>query len=529
MLLVTTLGGLVRLTNLTAKPPWTDEFATLVFSLGNDYQSVPLDQVMAIETLLQPLRPNLQAGVSDVISLLLHQDNHPPLYFVLVHLWLKVFPYHDLEGFLWLSRLLPVIFGTLAIPSIFFLVRSTFGSLKVANLTAMFMAFSPYAVFLSQEARHYTMAILFVIFSLACLLRSLQEVSQKKSFSTWLVFVWVGVNSLGLTVHYFFAITLVAEVLTLFLFYLREGLPIPAIKRFFAVFLGTATTGIVWVLFVIPASYGQSMTTWIQQDNSNLFSLIKPVFQLAAAWITMLYLLPIESPFVGVIIVSLLLMFLFLCWIMPRLRLGIRRGLQNYPLLYKTNISFIFCAIALFFLLTYFVGIDITRGARYSFVYFPAVIILLGVALASSGASLKDLILVSVVTFCSALTIVFNLGYQKYYRPDLLLPILESNSRPGVVKVIAIPYKSIVQIGELMGLAWVLDKEQSLLDTQFLFWDHVPLPTSLATIKSDFDLWLIDSNTPPPTIPNCRLTLDPLPSVNGYPFFIYQCHNSSVE
>jgi len=524
LLLVTIVGGVLRLTNLTAKPPWTDEFATMVFSLGNDYQSIPLDQIISLETLLQPLQANLQAKVSDIISLVVHQDNHPPLFFVLAHLWLKLFPSTDLESFLWASRLLPALFGTLSIPSIYLVIRWTWGSLLMADLTAMLMAFSPYSVFLSQEARQYSLAILLVIFSLGCLLIAIKETIQKKNFSWWLVFFWISINSLGLMVHYFFTLTLVAEVLSLSIFYLRHKLPLPAIKRLFFVFLLTATTGLVWAGLFIPSSYGQNMTTWIYRDNSDLFSLIKPLFQILAAWITMLCLLPVESPFLPIILFSGLLMLFFFCWIIPRLYKGIKKGLMVYPLLVEVTLSFIFCSIAIFFLLTYFVGIDITRGARYSFVYFPAVIILLGVALSFYSSVKKDLIVVALVGFCSAITVVFNLGYDKYYRPDLFLPILESNSPPGVVRVIATPYKSLVQIGEMMGIAWVLETNKTLLNTQFLFWNHLPLSESLAGVGSNFDLWLINFETPLPTLPNCQSSSVSPSSVNGYTFSKYRCY-----
>lgn len=36
----------LRLTNLDGKPPWTDEFSTLVFILGNSFQDVPLDRAI---------------------------------------------------------------------------------------------------------------------------------------------------------------------------------------------------------------------------------------------------------------------------------------------------------------------------------------------------------------------------------------------------------------------------------------------------------------------------------------------------
>ena len=75
------IGGVLRFTNLDAKPPWTDEFATMVFSLGNDFRSVPLNQVISLDTLLQPLRVSGDVGIGNVVSLLLQEDNPPPLGF----------------------------------------------------------------------------------------------------------------------------------------------------------------------------------------------------------------------------------------------------------------------------------------------------------------------------------------------------------------------------------------------------------------------------------------------------------------
>jgi len=54
------IGTGLRFTHLTSKPPWTDEFATLVFSLGNSFRTVPLEQAITLNTLLMPLRPNLR-------------------------------------------------------------------------------------------------------------------------------------------------------------------------------------------------------------------------------------------------------------------------------------------------------------------------------------------------------------------------------------------------------------------------------------------------------------------------------------
>src|SRR4028119_1759402 len=113
------IGAGLRFTQLAGKSPWTDEFATLVFSLGNSYQTVPLDQAISLETLLQPLQPNNSAGASAVIHHLVTEDHHPPLYFVLAHWWMQLFPTSGEYISLWVARSLPALLGVASIPAVY--------------------------------------------------------------------------------------------------------------------------------------------------------------------------------------------------------------------------------------------------------------------------------------------------------------------------------------------------------------------------------------------------------------------------
>jgi uncharacterized membrane protein len=112
--LVIILGTILRLMLLTSKPPWTDEFATMVFSLGNNYDLVPLNQIISIETLLAPLKVNNQANISDVIKLVIQEDNHPPLYFIFAYLWNKLFNQQGEYVSLGIMRSLAVFWGVLS-------------------------------------------------------------------------------------------------------------------------------------------------------------------------------------------------------------------------------------------------------------------------------------------------------------------------------------------------------------------------------------------------------------------------------
>ena len=115
LLLWIIVGACLRFINLGLLPPWTDESATMVFSLGNSFYQVPINQFISVPTLMEPLQLNHSAGINDVTQLLLTESTHPPLYFVLTHFWLKLFPSTDGLVSLWGARSLSAGLGHLDI------------------------------------------------------------------------------------------------------------------------------------------------------------------------------------------------------------------------------------------------------------------------------------------------------------------------------------------------------------------------------------------------------------------------------
>jgi len=463
LLLWIAIGAGLRLNNLTAKPPWTDEFATMVFSLGHSFQTVPLDQAIALDVLLDPLQTNLSTNIGDVIRNLLAEDHHPPLYFVLSHLWLNLFPPEGGLISVFGARSLATLFGIIAIPAAYSLGKLAFRSAVVGHLSAAMMAVSPYAIYIAQEARHYTLVILFVMASLACLAVAGRCLREQKPLPLWTVFSWIVANSLALATHYFFSLTLVAETMVLAYLWWIHRHKSTAFQwwRILLVALGTAAGGFVWVL-VWQHSYNSEMTQWIQSGDRNLLSLINPLAQALAGWIAMLVLLPVESEEIPIVIAAGLAMLIFLIWAIPILVRGIKFQLQQ-P---ENNIAeltlggFVLAAISLFFGMAYILGIDITRGPRYNFVYFPAVIIVIGASLAACwqgfiqpGAistpeqkscnfqlgnfklpisNQKAVGIILAVGILSGITVANNLGYRKYYRPDFLVPIIQQDRKSVV-------------------------------------------------------------------------------------------------
>lgn len=566
LLLWMVIGCGLRFAQLTSKPPWTDEFATLVFSLGNSYQTIPLNEMISIDVLLQPLHPNPDARIGDVVSLLLDRDNHPPLYFVLAHWWMQLFPPDGEYANLWAARSLPAIFGVLSIPAIYGLGKLTFRSRLVGQLSAAMMAVSPYGVFLAQEARHYTLAILCVIASLGCLTIAVRHLWKCRPLPLWLVFLWIFVNGLGLSVHYFFSLTLTAEAIALIVLlwqqftknkhrsFLSDFLAIW--WRLALVVIGTISTGLVWIFATIPRGYGNGMTDWIRNDNSSFLAVISPIFQMIATWITMLSLLPVESSSLPIAIGSGVLMFGFFVWALPLLyrgSIGASKKESNRVGLW-VSIVFFSSAIALFFILNYAFGIDITRGARYSFIYFPVVIVLLGVIFATcwqekiyfqppltlpscffkTNLYLQKnnriaVIIILLMAFLGSLTVCSNLGYQKYYRSDLLVSLIAR--KPSVPVLIATPHKSLVQTGEMMGIAWELQRQSIKKQISFILVHqepenhsslHLTLQTAIDRVPHPLDVWAINFEERL-SLNSCVADDTQYSQINGYNYRLYHC------
>ncbi|MEH2131272.1 MAG: glycosyltransferase [Nostoc sp.] len=551
------VGISLRLANLTAKPPWTDEFSTLVFSLGNTFLGVPLDQAIAPDILLQPLQPNPAASIGDVVHNLLTQDNHPPLYFVLAYLWMKLFPSDEGLVSLFGARLLPAIIGAISIPCVYILARVAFRSRLVGHLTAAMMAVSPYGVFLAQEARHYTLAVLWVIGSLTCLVIATRHIQNRTPLPIWVALFWVVINALGVATHYFFTLTLCSEAVVLIFLAWRQLqtsskfslLFSPPWQRLYAVATGTFVTSLIWLPIFLENKYRENLTEWIQGSRVGL-DWFSPIFQALGTLIAMICLLPVESSQILVVIPSGVVMLTFFIWAVPILLRGIKIQLRHPEngIMMQVFIGIAIGAIALFFIFAYFLGIDLTRGARYNFVYFPAIVILLGASLAVCWHPLKELMgreeigrwgingkkavmLIWLMALLSAVTVFCNLGYQKYYRPDLFVQLIKQISPVPVL--IATTHKTYVHTGEMMGVGREIKLANSLQKPLFLLAHQdqdpntstIALENTLKNLPRPFDLWLVNFHAPvAETVKTCIISdTKSLPRVNGYEYELYHC------
>ncbi|MBN1656867.1 MAG: glycosyltransferase family 39 protein, partial [Anaerolineae bacterium] len=151
LLAVIVVGGLVRAHQLGDKSLWIDE----AFSVWMGRQPVP-----------------------ELLSWLVRIDQHPPLYYLLLHIWM-----HIGEGLghmttpkasaAWV-RALSALCSTLNIAVLYALGRRLAGR-KVGLLAALILALSPFHVHLAQEARMYALLCLNVSLALLGLVHLIRK------------------------------------------------------------------------------------------------------------------------------------------------------------------------------------------------------------------------------------------------------------------------------------------------------------------------------------------------------------------
>jgi mannosyltransferase len=123
---ITIAGGLLRVYEINRNGFWLDE----AFSVWMAEHPVPV-----------------------LFEWLTHIDQHPPLYYTLLHFWLQA---GDDAGYV---RMLSALFSTLTIP-VLFLIATCIAGLRAGFIAAVILALSPFQVRFAQEARMYALLML---------------------------------------------------------------------------------------------------------------------------------------------------------------------------------------------------------------------------------------------------------------------------------------------------------------------------------------------------------------------------------
>jgi len=144
---ITLIGGWLRVFLLGNKGMWLDE--TFSVWLANH-------------------------SVLDMMQWMIKIDQHPPLYYLLLHYWIAHYgdtPYY--------ARLFSALFGTITIP-IIYLIGKRISGVLVGLTAAVFMCFSTFNIYYAQEARMYTLLMFnaaMAIYALVNLLTDSRSIS----------------------------------------------------------------------------------------------------------------------------------------------------------------------------------------------------------------------------------------------------------------------------------------------------------------------------------------------------------------
>jgi uncharacterized membrane protein len=209
---------------------------------------------------------------------------HPPLFYILTHLF---HPFTKPERDL---RILPLIFGTLSIPMIYFLARSLSPPLALpCTLSLTFMA---YHIYFSQEARSYSMLMFFGMLALYFFIHHLKTYKKRYLFCVAFLLAILFYTSYS-------AILFIIFFQLLWFYNIKENGSKPAFSSFLTLNGLLFLICIPWLLFLVLNYKGQPiMDPHHTEGTGSLESILYWVFN---DWVSNLPL----------IIISVTLLFVF--------------------------------------------------------------------------------------------------------------------------------------------------------------------------------------------------------------------------
>jgi len=379
--IVILLGTTLRFWNLDQKPLWLDEVITALFSLGKTYNDVPLEVVLPISRFQQIFTLNPSVSCPEIAQNIINQSTHPPLFFCLMNSWIKLHLSSSIKhSFIWVLRSLPALFGVAAIAAIYYLNLIAFYP-TAGLIGAAAIAVSPFAVYLSQEARHYTLPLFLITLSLIALIQIQQDISQKQRRPiVWLS--WVLINSIGLYIHYFFILVIFAQISTILLLLCQGKVKLKNLFFSFIYCLLPLIFFLPWLPVVLGHSH-RPETDWLSQPET-----VIPFGRTLLGWILMVIFLPLESQPLWVAIPLGIIMLIFGIWLGGKVSQGIKQLWQN-PQTHLATLtlgSFTIFVLLEFFGIIYLLGKDISVAPRYNFIYYPSFCALLAASLVIKNA-----------------------------------------------------------------------------------------------------------------------------------------------
>lgn len=448
LVLILLLATGLRLFTLVKKDLWIDEIITAILTFGQGYQGLPTEELIPLDQ-ISLLFQYQQQSYSEIAHALAETSSHPPLFFYLIHQWLgwlQELPFPDLSLATQL-RLFPAILGIIAVILLYHLNQESF-SQRAGIVGATLMAVSPFAVYLSQEARQYTLGLILITSALFFLIKLI-----KQSQSTGIYWLLWGVsNSLGIYTHYFFLLSFLAQIVTLFIFLYPSKTRLMTLG---GVIIGVGLSYLPWLPTVVDHFFS-STTDWLPE-----FDWLSPIYQLLLGGIVMVVTLPVEQQPLLIQVLSGIVMLGFWGWLVYHFRFGYQQLRRDTDTKKATLALSLYLVILLvqFILIIYVLQRNIAIAPRYNYVFYPAICALLGASFSFPEKRKVMLTLIS-VGIISSLFVGFNLFFIKPYQPELTAKRFDRHSEPTLV-IMNYRNQAELALGLSYGLALDRQSEES--------------------------------------------------------------------
>ncbi len=191
LIFIIILGIIVRLINLENRVYWKDEVFTSLRVSGYTEEEVIKNlydgRVLSSDDLDKYQQTRFfNNPIGTVYGLAKEEAQLPPLYFLLVKLWVSLF-----GNSVTITRSLSAILSIISCLFLYLLCRELFEFNRVAWLAMALLAVSPFYVIYSQEARPYSLWLLTSLLSNWMLLRSLR-LNNKLNWSMYALTIILG-------------------------------------------------------------------------------------------------------------------------------------------------------------------------------------------------------------------------------------------------------------------------------------------------------------------------------------------------
>jgi uncharacterized membrane protein len=262
------LGVLFRFNNLDLKVYWRDEALTSMQVAGYSQAEFLKDafnsQITVPSELQYYQEMSRDKNLFNTVKVLSEETpEHPPLYFILLHIWVFLFGSSVIA-----YRSFSALISLLVLPAIYWLCLELFNSRRVGYFGVVIAAVSPFFVAYAQEAREYSLWTVAILISSQALLRAMRLNTRKNwgiyaialifSFYTYLFSIFV------LAAHgvYVFTIGKFRFDKTFVSYILASGLGLLAF--------------LPWIMtFIIHLSAFRRSMSWSFESHHSLFELVR--------------------------------------------------------------------------------------------------------------------------------------------------------------------------------------------------------------------------------------------------------------